>query len=325
MNAIAPPTREQLLAAVPLHIDSTIMSSIRSCQTLGKWSFLLNLRPGKKSIDLHAGGCFASALEVLYREIYGGADVPTALAAAEYQFMLEWGDFPADGGKPTNKTRDRMWSAVLSYYDQYKPPNDHLKPWLEATPKPFEFSFAIPLDKETTGLDFPLHPSGDPFIYCGRFDALVLHSGLPCIRDDKTTSALGESWSRKWSLRAQFIGYCWAMQLLGYKIEHVAVRGIAILKTQINHAEVIRPYPHFLIDRWLVQTKRDLVEFLDAVDRNDYRYNLGDHCTAFSGCPYLDLCTSPQPEAWFSSYEVVHWNPLLRVPLVAEPKETSNV
>lgn len=308
-------TPEALRAAVPLHIDSTIMAAIRSCQMKGVWEFLLNLRAGRKSVDLHAGGCFASAIEVLYRDLYSGVAPADALAKAEFRFWREWGDFETD--KPgSSKTRERVWEAVLSYYQTYLPPNDHLKPWFDGVENPLEFSFAIPLDKETTGIDFPLHPSGDPFIYCGRFDALVLHSGLPCIRDDKTTSSLGESWPRKWALRAQFIGYCWAMQLLGYKIEHVAVRGIAILKTQINHAEIIRPYPPFLIDRWLGQLKRDLTGFLSAVESGNFNYDLGDHCTAYSGCPYVDLCTSPTPESWFSTFEVVKWNPLLRVPLV---------
>lgn len=306
------------MSEIPLYIDSTMLAAWRQCETKFRWEFLSRLRPAATSIHLHAGACFATGLETLYKKVWlEHKPLDEALALAEFDFLKAWGDFEARIETP--KSRDRMLLAIYDYAATYDPPHDHIRPFeTHAGPSPFEFSFALPLDHDTTGLDFPLHPSGSPFIYCGRFDMIGQLDGIPVIRDDKTASFLDAKWSDKWSLRAQFLGYCFAMQKLGFAIDTVVVRGVAIQKTQIKHAEAVKSYPQFLIQRWLEQTRRDLTRLLSAFQLNDFSFDLGESCTAYGGCPYLDLCKSSEPERWFSNFVETTWNPLRRNQLEAD-------
>lgn len=296
---------------LPIVIDSTMMGDFHDCGQKFVWNYMHGLRSAV-SVDLHAGACFAKALEVLYDEMYmKGKSLTVALPRAEFAFEQEWGDFVIPADKTTAKTKERMWEAIGSYVAHYHPPTDWVEPWPD-TERPFEFSFAVPLTRETTGLDMPLHPSGDPFLYAGRFDLIGKHSGLPVIRDDKTTSRFTYQWEEQWGLRSQFLGYCWAMQTLGFNIDTVVIRGVAILKTEIQHKELIKQFPRFLIDRWLVHIQRDLRRLIDSYETRVWDYSLGNACTNYGGCPYRVLCESQQPEQWANSFIVRHWNPLVR-------------
>lgn len=298
---------------LPLVVDSTILSTVRACGMKFFWTTVKNLRAPGLSVDLHAGGVFASTIETIYRSLYlDGLSFPASVGAGQFVFEQQWGDFVIPEWKKSNKTKDRMWDAVESYLAMYHPPSDWIIPWTDGGRDPFEFSFAIPLTLDTTGLDFPLHPSGDPFIYAGRFDAIGSHHGLPCVRDDKTTSYFTKDWEQSWDLRGQFLGYCWAMQSLGFDIDTVAVRGVAILKTEIQHREAIKQYPRFLVDRWLRQSRRDIIRILESFERGEWDSSLGTECTSYGGCAYVPLCTAAVPEPWESQYEIRKWNPLVR-------------
>lgn len=299
---------------IPLIVDNSMLSTFRTCQTKGRWSYLHHLATSETSVDLHAGGVFAKAVEHLYRSIYtGGLDLAHALTSTEFLFEKAWGDFIPQ--KKTTKSKHNTWQAVLSYADRYSPPNDPIEPWLDGGVDPFEFTFALPLDPQTTGIaDFPLHPSGDPFLYAGRFDLLGRYHGLPAIRDDKSTKGIGTYWFNQWDLRSQFLGYLWAMSKLGYPVSIVVIRGVAILTNEIKHAELIKEYPSFLVERWLHQTAKTLHALIAAVNTNDFDLDLGEACAAYGGCPYVDLCKSKNAADWFESFETREWHPLARTP-----------
>jgi hypothetical protein len=297
---------------LPIVVDSTTMGDFHDCGQKFVWGRLHGLQATAVSIDLHAGGCFASAIETLYTSAYKEeVSLDIALARALYVFEKQWGDFIIPEGKKTTKTKDRVWAAVESYLDTYHPPTDWVEPWPDVE-NPFEYSFAVPLTRQTTGLDMPMHPSGDPFLYCGRFDMIGKHSGIPVIRDEKTTTSIAYNWSDQFGLRSQFIGYCWAMQTLGFNINTVVIRGVGILKTEIQHKELIKQYPRFLTERWLVHLQRDLERMVDSWETRVWDYSLGNACTNYGGCQYRALCESPTPEQWANNYVVRHWNPLIK-------------
>jgi len=300
---------------LPLVVDSTILSTFRACEEKGALEYVEGLAPSALGLDLHAGACIATALETLYDSIfYRNLSVAAALGATEIAFDAAWGDFEIpqyklDAG--TAKTKERCFLAILDYASHYHPPHDHLLPY-PGVEKATEFSFGIPLTRETTGLDFPLHPSGDPFIYAGRFDMLGLYHGLPVVRDDKTCSSIGARWHDSWSLRAQFMGYCWAMRVLGIPLECVIVRGICIQKTQFKQVEAEKRFPSHLLDRWLRVIRSTLERFVRAAETGDWQYSFGTECTAYNGCPFLDLCTAPDPDQWKGDFSRRRWNPLTR-------------
>jgi hypothetical protein len=315
---------------LPLHIDSTMITCFRSCPQKFNLEFVHGYRLPGVSLDLHAGACFSSAVEETRKQIWlNDKNLSEALLMAEARFFQEWGDVEPPEWKRTAKTKDRVWEAVESYFDQYSPKTDHIRPYIATDGKPtLEYTFAIPLEPTSKDNDpwmgsrhneFPLHPSGAPFLYCGRFDLLGSYNNRPCVLDDKTTGySIGRNWASQWDLRSQFMGYKWACQQCGIDVQEVAVRGIAIQKEQIVHAEAIKPYPDELLGRWHEQLRRDLWRIRRAWDENYFDFNFGDACTSYGLCSFLNTCASPNPQNWVTEFEVRHWNPLVKNPTAGD-------
>lgn len=304
---------------LPQYIDSTMISCFRSCPQKFYNEFCLGLRPSAISVDLHAGACFALALETVYETMFEEKQpFDKAILRAYSVFMDAWGDFIA--AKDTPKTKENTWAAVEEYFKQWPPLTDPVQPFNNNAQ---EFTFGIPLvPAHTTPVSiqvpdtklFPLHPSGEPFIYCGKFDLLGLWSNKPVVRDEKTTTSIGQSWAEQWDLRSQFMGYCWACQQSGIPVDTVIVRGVGILKTKISLAEAIKTYSDVMIARWYEQLRRDLWRLRQMWDEDYWDKNYADACSSYGGCVFRDSCASATPEAWFSNFTVRRWNPLLKNP-----------
>jgi hypothetical protein len=309
---------------LPLHIDSTMISCFRACPQKFFLEFVNGYRPkGDKSIDLHAGGCFAAAVEEVYTQVHvNKKSLDEALTIAQVRFDLEWGDFEIPAYKKTSKTWDRVWEAVQDYFRTYPPLTDHVQPYFNAEGKPtFEFTFAIPLElcalnEIRIGEDtkyFPFHPSGSPFLYSGRLDMMGTYMGRPVWRDEKTSAAnpqTNNNWSEQWDLRSQFIGYTWALQQMGIDCDGGIVRGIGILREKIGHAEAHKTYSQFLISRWHEQLRRDLWRIRRAWDEDYWDFDLASACTTYGNCMFTRVCQSTTPESWLNEFEVRKWNPL---------------
>lgn len=318
-------------AELPRHVDATMISCFRSCDQKFFLEFCLGRRPAAVSIDLHAGGCFALALETIYGAIFlHGASLSEAMLGGFRIFQTAWGD--VQPMKDTPKTKENTWAAVEEYFRVYAPATDHVQPYRLADGKPaMEFTFAIPLlpilkDHEAgfaighnahDGKDhfFPCHPSGDPFVYSGRFDMLGNWQSKPVVKDDKTTTSIGALWSNQWDLRSQFIGYTWACQQSGIPVDTVVVRGVGILKTKISMAEAIKTYSNDLVSRWHEQLRRDLWKMRRSWDEGYFDYNFAESCSVYGGCMFKDVCASGSPQRWLDQFPVRRWNPLLKNPV----------
>jgi hypothetical protein len=293
---------------LPAHIDSTMMTAFRSCPRKFYHTHILGLRRAGTSIDLIAGGAFAKGLETFYREVHENSS-PTAkaMSTAFTAFSESWGDTPKEPLSDSPKSFDRMFEALADYVSTYPPLTDHVQPYRDAKGKAtYEFSFGIPLDFP----GFPLHPSGDPFIYCGRFDMLGVYQNRPCVRDEKTSKYAGATWADQWNLRNQFMGYVWACQHFGIDLETVVVRGVIIQKKEIKQLEAIKIFPHHMIDRWFDQLRHDVTRLRKAWDENHFDYNFGDTCTSYGSCEFTDFCSDKNP--WYEDpkFTVRRWNPL---------------
>lgn len=293
----------------PVAIDSTMRAEFISCPRKFFYRHLHSMhRKGGASIDLHAGQCFAKALEIARRLYYTKvATSDAALQQALIAFVLAWGEFeePAD----TKKTFVSMFAAVIDYFDEYPMEHDPFVPLIAKDGMPMiEFSFAIPLE----GL---LHPqTGEPIIYFGRTDMIgemIQGSGLILVEDDKTTSALGARWASQWELRAQFTGYVWAARYHGIPAQGALVRGISILKESFGHVQAGPIYrSDWEIKRWEEQLHRDIKRMIHCWEEGYWDYNLDQACSQYSGCSFLQLCDVEQPEQWLGDYEVRVWDPL---------------
>lgn len=310
---------------LPVHIDSTMLTCFRSCPQKYYLEFLCGYRPVGVSVDLHAGGCFALAIETVYKQIHlHRQSMDDALVTAHAAFAQAWGTFEIPTYKNTAKTFDRVWEAVEGYFKTWSPLTDHVQPYFTAEGNPtFEYTFAIPL--EPLGPEgFPSHPSGGPFLYCGRFDMLGTYEGRPIVRDEKTTGAtIGDRWSEQWDLRNQFMGYVWACQQCGIDLDTICVRGISILKTKLDYKEAIKPYSRELLGRWYEQLRRDLWRIRQCWDEGYFDYNFADACTTYGNCMFNRVCGSANKENWLNEFEVRRWSPL-KTPAETTTQETGN-
>lgn len=292
-------------APLPLYIDSSMLTAARGCMRKYYWSYVQNLQPMGQSIHLIAGKAFASGCEAA-RKAQIASSIPLSrqelLEAAIAPFLAEWGDFEAS--PEDAKNFHNTFAAFEEYIcDRYHPYTDEVQPIKFGASTTIEHSFAIPLPIN--------HPSGEPFIFCGRLDVYGRWNGtLPVLLDEKTTSMMGAYWLRQWDLRGQFLGYCWAMRQLGIPVNTVIVRGIAIQKTQFQFAQLPLQIPNYLIDRWYDELIFSLEQLTTNWVRRRWSYCFGDACSSYGGCSFIDLCKADFPERWLNNFEERTWSPI---------------
>lgn len=338
LNVGASSETQTSVPELPIYVDSTMLTCFRSCPRKLYNEFILGRRPAGLSIDLHAGGCFALGTETIYKRLWlTDCSLAEALAFGAGVFFDAWGDVEPPPHKRSPKTKDRVWAAIETYVATYGGKTDHVTPYIDASGRPtFEYTFAIPLEpaidasattfiasplERTSAREkfFPLHPVHDtPFLYSGRFDLLGTYLGRPCVRDEKTTTSIGQQWANQWDLRNQFLGYKWACNTCGIPVEDVVIRGVGILKTDIIHVECVKTYSDFLIARWYDQLRRDMWRLVDCWNSGHFDYNLGDACTQYGNCVFMNACASPNADAHLAQFETRRWNPLQKNPTKAE-------
>lgn len=290
--------------AFPKFIDSTARREFTLCQQKFNYGTIRHLRKREDSIHLHFGGCLARGLEVTRKSFYGEKlSLIQSLAAGAQAIIETWGDFPPDDhGK---KTLETCLLALYEYFKQYPPESDIIKPLMFDGKPAVEFTFALPIPDR-------FHPeTGEPLLYSGRFDMLASYGKSVFVVDEKTASALGESWANQFKMSAQQIGYCWAANSFGYDAIGAIIRGIGILTYDITHSMSIINISQWQIDRWLNQLQRDVDSMIAAWQVDEWDLAFDDACSNYGECPFLTLCQSRTPEKWIEThYKRVVWNPL---------------
>ena len=278
-----------------------------SCMKHAEYQYIRHLKPKGNRIHLHFGGCVARGLEVFRKDYYGvNRDFDYAMQLAINALIHEWGYVePPDFGSGANKNFEACVAAILSFFDEYPPDTDPVTPVMTSEGPAVEWSFALPIP----GI---FHPeSGDPMLYCGRFDMLAEYGGAVFVDDEKTASQLGAGWAKNWRLASQMTGYCWAAKEYGYNVQGVIIRGIGILKNDIKHQFVMEQRAQWMIDRWLIQLQHDVRRLIASWQSGYYDYALDDACSSYGGCEFMPLCTSKDPEPWIEAdYEINRWDPL---------------
>lgn len=301
----------------PHTVDSTMMSTFRSCPQKMFRTYIQHWKPQQESVHLVAGGAFAKGIEVARKAYY-----ESKLSASEaVEFGMQaciaaYGDFecPADSAK----SLERTVGALDFYFEQYPLGADGMEPITFANGRRgIEFSFATPLSVA--------HPvSGDPILYTGRADMLAEYLDGIYVVDEKTTSALGASWSRQWEMRGQFTGYQWAAREAGIQTAGSIVRGISILKTKYDTLQAITYRTPWEIDRWYQQTIRDLHRMIQCWRDGWWDFDMGEACGSYGGCSLTSICKSQDPEAWLPvRMERRVWDPLARRELTVQEWEES--
>jgi hypothetical protein len=295
----------------PLVFDNTMRSAFVECPRKMYWEYMHHFKGAGVSVHLHAGAAWASALETTRKLYYGeNVDAPTAIAMGLQTLIDEYGDFQApERGSGSAKSLDRMIEAFSYYWSAFPLESDPVQPFQGKNGPMVEFSFAAPLD-----VDNLRHPVTDePIIWAGRADMVATYAGSVSIYDDKTTSALGSSWANQWQRRSQFTGYAWAARQAGIPVSQVVVRGIAILKTSINHAQAITIRTPHHIAEWHGQVIRDIRRAIECWKEGYWDVNLAEACSSYGGCQFVQPCMSNDPTPWLEGQFVRKvWDPVNR-------------
>jgi hypothetical protein len=298
----------ELLQSFPEVIDNTAREQFFNCPQKFYRSTINKLAPKWVSEHLHFGGAFATGLEHMRKAFYDkGLPQDKALAIGIVAATKFYGTF--EPSERSFKTFENLVLGIEWYSNRYPLATDCMQPY-QLTPEKhaIEFTFAIPLPIN--------HPeTGNPLIYAGRFDMLCKYLDALFVYDDKTTSKLGPTWKNQWQLNSQITGYCWAAQQHNIPVAGAILRGQSILKSSFDTEQVITYRSQTLIDRWYKQLLRDIERMLEAYHSGYYDYALGHACAAYSGCEFLKLCSSQNPDAWIQSeYRQRFWNPLHKNP-----------
>lgn len=290
----------------PETLDNSALSAFRSCPRKFELEYLQHWKPKTPNVHLHAGGAFARGLEVARERYYVFGDaVDLAIGKGLAALLKFYGDFECPEDSP--KSAERMAGALVYYFDAWELPNDTAVPTtFPSGRRGIEFSFLEPL-----GMAHP--ETGNPLLYSGRFDMVVDYAGGRFGEDDKTTGQLGATWPNQWDMRAQFSGYCWGARQVGFPIDGMLVRGVAIRKLGYDHAQTVTYRAPWMIDRWEEQTHRDIRRMIEAWDSGYFDYNLDESCNSFGGCIFKQVCLSRETEGWLETgFERRRWDPVTR-------------
>lgn len=301
----------------PHTVDSTIMSTFRACPQKAFRQYVQHWKPLAQSVHLVAGGAFASGIEAARKEYYTeGKSAEMAEAAGLTALIAHYGDFecPAD----SSKSLERMCGALEFYFFNYPLGADGAVPiTLDGGKRGIEFSFAEPL-----AVNHPV--TGNPILYTGRSDMVAERAGGIYVYDEKTTTSLGQSWTKQWEMRSQFSGYEWAARRQGIKTSGSIVRGVSILKTKYDTLEVPTYRSDYELDRFEHQLTRDVQRMIRMWEEGYWDYSLDGGCTEYGGCTFTRVCKSSDPEAWLPVYfEPKVWDPLQRKEMSVQEFEES--
>ena len=296
----------------PTVIDSSMMSAWRACRRKIFLEYLEHWKTKNLSVHLHAGKAFARGLEVAREEYYAnGVPEHEAIPLGLQALVTAYGDFecPPDSAK----SLERMMGAFEYYFSEYPMGTDTARPsTLPGGKLGIEFSFASPID-----IDHP--ETGEPLLYCGRFDMICDYAGGRFGEDDKTTSSLGASWPKQWDLRSQFTGYCWGAERAGFPLQGFLVRGVSILKTKYDTMQALTYRPKWMIERWYEQLLRDVARLKAMWETGVFDYSLDHACNEYSGCEFRQVCLSQDPDPWLrGSFQRKVWDPVNRREIILE-------
>lgn len=293
------------MSQLPTFVDSSMLSTFKDCPRKFYWQYVCGYRAVEKSIHLIAGGAFARGVEVVRKAVFEGkVEANEAILQGQLAAFLFWmKESPNEFYLEDAKSLPNILLAIEEYFHHFGTTTDHMQPYVHEGKPAVEFSFALPMDYA--------HPvTNDPLLYVGRFDMLAIYNGALFVNDEKTTKSLGPQWAKKWDLRSQFTGYCWAAKQYGHPVVGAIVRGVGLLKSETKFSEVITYRADWQIDEWLHTTHRTIEDMLIASDRGEWIKILDTPCEM---CSYKVLCDKRDPEPWISTYFTVsHWNPLTK-------------
>lgn len=288
----------------PPAVDNTIIETYFACGGKAQMQYVDDWAP-QSSHHLHAGACFAKGVEVVRKAYYiEGQSSDDAIAAGVLAAYQAYGMHVPPPN--SNKTFQAVGRAVADYFFQYPLAEDTVQPYTPSGGKAaVEFNFAIPLPINNPD-------TGEPLFYAGRSDMIGVYNGAIFVVDEKTTSALGQSWERQWDMAGQFTGYSWAAREHGYPVAGAIVRGVSFLKDcRFGHAMVPSPRTSYQIEFWYAELLKKVKRMVDNYVNNSWEWSHGAACKVYGGCAFQQVCTSQNKEKVLEVlFTKRRWDPL---------------
>lgn len=295
-------------------IDNSMRKELVKCQKIAHWKFERGLNAPGNNVDLHAGGAFSKAMEVLRTAYYvQRKSQELALSDAISALYTVYGNFQCPEGK--FKTADRMAGALTYYLSEHPLADDEYIP-LELSDGKLGIEIVF---QHPTKLIHPV--TGRVIPYVGRFDMLAEDThGYVWIVDEKSTGKMGDAWVHQWDLDSQMTGYCWGAQKLleqhniDKEIKGAIINGVGILKYDYAVQRVHTYRQPWVIDRWYQQMIRDIENWIEVYKEQSHNMVLDHACALYNNpCVYSRLCVAQNPERLIDGNFKVHfWNPLTR-------------
>ncbi len=144
--------------------------------------------------------------------------------------------------------------------------------------------------------------------------------------DEKTTTRLGPSWIKSFTMRGQLLGYCYAAREFGLPVNGFIVRGLSFLRDYYGHAEVVEVVPDFRLNQWREQIEIDAAQMVASWKAGHFSKAFGEACNAYGGCSYRRLCDKENWKEWWQQhYEVDYWDPMSKTQKIKEHKTTKDI
>ncbi len=321
--------------------DSTMLSSLKQCPRLYKYTYVDGWTPKDESIHLRFGQEYHQGLHDYEIGRAGGAKHDEALRVAIRDLLCRCIDYPDvdPNGRPSVrvKTKTNLVRSIIWYVDQFK--DDPAKTVIladaigDADPVPaMEVSFKFELDWGPQSAkiidDAPKlgiiytdikDDFAQPYLLCGHLDRLVTYADETFVMDRKTaTTTLTPHYFAQYEPNNQMTLYTLAGQVvLGTSIRGVIIDAAAI---QVGGTWFQRGFTYRTqgqLDEWL----RDLKWWLKQAEE----YAVADHypmndtaCSMYGGCRFREICSKDPAvrqrylEAQFIQRPVSErWNPLV--------------
>lgn len=262
--------------------DSTCLSLFAECPRKYYYAIIEGLAHKSTSVHLIFGSHYASALEMLKKEIAAGTDPDQALILTiRYLLIATW---DSTTKKPqvfddTKKTRLNLIRSVVWYFDEYinNPENPYKTHILKTGKAAVELSFKIEVD--------------NGYVFSGHLDEVVGIDDLLMVKDQKTTTqTLGDWYFKQFEYAPQMFMYSSvAKPVLGSPISGVIIdaASIQINATQFQQRTITKQKD--LLEDWYNSTLA-LIDMADSCTSKKFFPQNRTSCGNYSGCDFLPLC-----------------------------------
>ncbi len=294
----------------PAVLDSTIMKEWTRCRYSAMQKYFMGKRPADgNSHDLNVGLAIASGMETTRKLFYmeGMSDFD-----AIENGILKMIDVYGDDVPESVKSISRCKEIFNLYFKKYPLDNNFGLVPIELGVE-CKFSFGIGVNNPDTG---------DEILYSGRFDMIAKEKNPDpffsmseeegtWIVDEKTTKMLfGANWMYDYDLDWQMIGYKWASEKMGHKIDGIKIRKLVMGKKRIDPLVDLPEITVRIDDKTVLSWEENMIEIakdmVHSYNNNKFFKSFGNACNEYRGCDFRSICMNlPEPE-----WKEVRWNPL---------------